>query len=86
MKIKDGYILKEVAGSNVIVPVSNPYFNAVMSVNDTGALIFQKLLNDTDFNALVDAVLEEYEIDRETAEQDVKAYVNALDKAGLIDG
>ena len=86
MKIKDGYILKEVAGSKVIVPVSNPYFNAVMSVNDTGALIFQKLLNDTDFNALVDAVLEEYEIDRETAKQDVKAYVNALDKAGLIDG
>lgn len=85
MKIKEGYILKSVAGSNVIVPVSNPHFKAIISVNDTGAFIFNQLKDEKNEKELTCAVINEYEIDEKTAAEDVKLYVEALSKAGLLD-
>ena len=85
MKIKEGYILKSVAGSYVIVPVSNPHFKAIISVNDTGAFIFNQLKDERNIDALVKEVVNEYEIDEQSAKEDVKAYVDALSKAGLLD-
>ena len=45
MKIKEGFILRNVAGSNVVVPVGQATvdFNGMMSLNDTGAFLFDKL-------------------------------------------
>ena len=45
MKIKEGFILRKVGGSNVIVPTGNETneFNGMITTNDTGAFIFEKL-------------------------------------------
>ena len=85
MKIKEGYILKKVAGSSVVVPVSTPHFQSIITLNDTGAFIFEFLKNETDVSALVKAVVNEYEVDEKTAEKDVETFMAALLKAGLID-
>lgn len=85
MKIKQGYIVKQVAGTNVVVPVSNSHFSAIISVNDTGAFLFEKLKNDVDKEFLVNLLLSEYDVFQDVAKKDVDLFLNQLSKAGLLD-
>jgi iron complex transport system substrate-binding protein len=71
MKIKDGYILKTVADSNVIVPVCDPNFKAIMTVNDTGAFLFEKLKEQISLEQLALALAQEYEIDELIAKNEL---------------
>ena len=86
MKIKDGFILREVANSFVVVAVGSAVkeFNCVITLNETGAFLWKQLENGTDKEALIDALLAEYEVDREVAEKDVDAFIAKLTEAELL--
>lgn len=87
MKIKNGYILREVAGSHVVLPVGEATidFNGMASLNETGAFLFERLKEDTTEEALVEALLEAYEIDEATAKQDVDIFVSKIREAGIVE-
>ena len=86
MKIKDGFILREVAGSYLVVAVGNAVkeFGGIVNLNETGAFLWRLLEKSSTEPAMVDALLNEYEVDRETAEKDVKAFVEKLTEAKLV--
>ena len=86
MKIKDGFILKEVAGENVVIPTGSNLvdFNAMMTLNETGVFLWQRLEQDITIDKLVDAVCAEYDIDRDIAIQDIKEFVQSLEANGII--
>ena len=52
MKIKDGYIIREVAGSNIVVPIGDEQmsFGGIMTLNPVGAFIWKLLENGADPN------------------------------------
>jgi hypothetical protein len=81
MKIKEGFILRNVAGNNVVVPIGQATldFNGMMSLNDTGAFIFEKLLQGISREDLIQAVVEEYEIDKELATTDVDNFIKKVE-------
>ena len=85
MKIKDGFVLKTVAGSRIIVPVSKPNFHSIMTLNETGAFLFEKLGEQTDIDSLADLLVDTFEVDKKTAYDDVVLFLQSLDKAGLLD-
>lgn len=87
MKIKNGFISRKVAGSNVVVATGeqSKSFNGIIKLNDSGLILWNKLLGDVDKEQLVDAILEEYDIDRATAEADVNKFVGVLRDAGAIE-
>lgn len=87
MKIKQGYILREVAGSHVVLPVGEATidFNGMASLNETGAFLFEKMQEDITENSLVEALLEAYEIDEATAKKDVEIFVSKIREAGIIE-
>lgn len=86
MKIIDGFILKNIADTNVVVPLgtNNVSFNSIISLNDTGAFLWQLLTEDTDEDALVKAMLAEYDVDEATARADVQEFVGTMQKANLL--
>lgn len=86
MKIKDGFILREVAGSFIVVAVGDraKEFNGIINLNETGAFLWEKLSKGADEKQLLDALLSEYEVDENTAEADVKNFVSKLEEAGLL--
>lgn len=86
MKIKDGFILREVAGSYLVVAVGNAVkeFGGIVNLNETGAFLWKLLEKSSTEPEMVDALLNEYEVDRETAEKDVKAFVEKLTEAKLV--
>ena len=87
MKIKEGFILRNVAGSNVVVPVwqATVDFNGMMSLNDTGAFLFDKLTKGTTEEQLIRDLMDEYSIDKELATKDVKDFIEKVESEGLFE-
>ena len=87
MKIKDGYILREVAGSNIIVAVGDEAvnFDGIKTLNETGAFLWKQIEEGKDEAEVVDALVLEYDVDEETAKADVAEFVNLLINNGLIE-
>ncbi len=87
MKIKDGYIIREVAGSSIVVPIGDEQmsFGGIMTLNPVGAFIWKLLENGATKEELADAVLKEYEIDRDTASSDIDKYIAKLREKNIIE-
>ena len=87
MKIKDGYILRTVAGSNIVVPVGKRTldFNGMITLNDTGAFIWQQLEHETDEDRIVAAILEAYEVEEPRARSCVESFLEKLREVGCLE-
>lgn len=88
MKIKDGFMLREVASNNIVVPIGDApvNFNGMMTLNSVGTFIWKQLMNDTDKETILKAVLLEYDVDEETASKDIDTYINKLREKEIIEG
>ena len=79
MKVKDNFILREVAGQNVVLPMDGDIdMNTMITLNGTGAFLWERLQSETTEDALVAALLEEYDVDEATARECVQNFVGKL--------
>lgn len=87
MKIKEGYILRNVAGSFVVVPigVATLEFNGMMNLNETGAFLFEKMIDGISRDDLIKALTDEYDVDDETAAEDVDAFIEKVKEQDLFE-
>ena len=89
MRVKDGFVLRQVCGENVIVGegLSAIDFGKLLSLNETAAWLWQKAkeLGDFTVEQLADALCEEYEVDAETARRDVVQITAAWKESGVIE-
>ena len=87
MKIKSGFILKDVAGSNLIVPIGENLvdFSQMITINETGAFLFSKLLDGAEIDELATSLTEEYDIDFDTAKADAEKFVELLSNEGMLE-
>lgn len=79
--------MREVAGENVVIAVGEAAksFKGMIRLNPTGAFLWKLLEKDTDEAAMLSAMLDAYETDKETAENDIRAFVGSIRAAGLLD-
>lgn len=86
MKIKDGFVAREVGGETIVIAVGERSrdFNAMITLNETGKFLWDRLTEETDEGSLVAALLSEYEVDEDTAKGAVTRFVASLEKAGLL--
>ena len=87
MKIKKDFMLREVAGYAVVVPVGEGAldFNGVINLNESGAFLWKAMEQDTTQEKMVEALLGEYDVDEVRAKADVEAFVKKMRDANLID-
>ena len=87
VKIKQGFILREVAGSYIVVVVGEraKNFNAIIKLNETGALLWKGIESGLDEQGLIQKLLEEYDTDKDTAQNDVNRFIEKLKEAGLAE-
>ena len=86
MKIKDGFVLREVAGSFIVVAVGEAVktFNGLINLNETGAFLWRILEKGAEKEDLIAQLLAEYEVDEKTAASDVDNFINKLSEAKLV--
>lgn len=87
MKIKDGFILRTVADSCIVVPVGERSidFSGVITLNDVGAFLWKALEQPCDKAALLEKLTAEYDVDADTAAKDIDAFLAKLREASLLD-
>ncbi|MDL2295054.1 PqqD family protein [Ruminococcaceae bacterium OttesenSCG-928-D13] len=87
MKIKDGYILRDIADSFVVVPVGERVidFKGVMTLTGIAPFIWTQMEKDTSREDLLAKVLEEYEVDGAQAGQDIDSLLAKMAELGLLD-
>lgn len=85
MKLKDGFVLRQVAGKTVVLPYGDALdLNMMITLNGTGAFLWEHLQEETSEEALVAALLVEYDVDEETARKSVVAFVEKLNEHGFL--
>ena len=87
MKIKKDFMLREVAGYYVVVPVGEGAlnFNGVINLNESGAFLWKTMEQDVSEEQMVAALLSEYDVDEERAKADVSAFVERMRQGNLIE-
>ncbi len=87
MKLKDGFILREVAGEHVVLSVGGEMdLNGMITLNDTGCTLWKRLEQEAELSDLTAALLAEYEVDEPTARAAVERFVEKLKELDLLAG
>lgn len=87
MKIKDGFMLREIVDTWVVIPLGERVveFNGIMTLSETGALLWKEIEEGKDVNSLVDSIIAEYDIDKEAALADTLEFISTIEKNGLLE-
>lgn len=86
LKIKEGYVLKNIADNYVVVSVGegNVDFNSMITTNETGAFLWDILANGASKEDLVKAVLAEYDVDEAIVTADVDKFIQKLSDKNIL--
>lgn len=85
MKLKDGFVLQDVAGETVVLPAGNELdMNMMITLNDSARFLWELLEKEITKEELVEALLSEYGIDRGTAQRCVDDFTNELAKNDFL--
>lgn len=86
MKIKKGFAKREIAGSNIVVPVGKEAneFNGMITLNDSASFFWDCFQNDITIDEAVKLVIDEYDVDAERAKTDIQKFVELLENNNLL--
>ena len=85
LKLKEGFVLRNVAGENVVLPTGDEMdLTMMITLNDTGVFLWEKLAQGTEEAELVSALLSEYDVDEKTAKASVVGFVAKLREHGFL--
>ena len=87
MKIKNGFVVRELAGEYVVVALgeASKIFNGIIKLNDSGRSIWELLSVGCDREEAIEAMMKEYDVDRATIEADFDRFVDILKGANILE-
>ncbi len=87
MKFKGKFVLKKLSDFYAVVPVEDSVnkFNCMITLNESGALLWETLGRGADEKDLIAALKGEYSVDDATAEKDVAVFLEQLKNADIIE-
>ena len=86
MHVLSGFIVREIAGETIAIPSGNAAKNlsGLIALNESGKLLFELLQTEQTESSLVEALLNEFEIDAPTAKVDVLEFLDVLRQSGVL--
>lgn len=85
LKLNSEFILKEIAGEHILMFLNESLKNRVITLNDSGAFLFNRLAQGQSEDELVAALLDEYDVDEATARADCAHFLEILREAGALE-
>ena len=87
MKIKSGFMLREIAGQWVVVPIGARVveFNNIMTLAESGAILWKLLEKGTNEEEMASALMSEYKVDRELVTRDIRNFIESIKAKGLCE-
>lgn len=87
MRVKSDYILREVAGEYLLIPVGEAALktNGLISLSESGYLLYEQLKQGCEKKDLVQRLLQEYEVTEEQASADVEAFLEQMRSIDMLE-
>ena len=87
MKVKKGFLIREVAGQPVVIPGKemSGSFSGMIKLNDAGKYIWQELEQDRTEDELIAGLAKTYNIPVEMAREDVQAFLAQMKAEGFLE-
>ena len=87
MKIKNNFALRQVADTWIVMPLAeqNLNLNGMLTMTESGAILWKALEQGCDLAALTKALTNEYDVTEEKAQADAAKFVEKLRQLGCIE-
>lgn len=86
MRIKKGFVLREVAGQIMVIATgeASKDFHGMIKLNSTGKIIWLGLQDGLSENAIAERLKEQFEVDFDKALQDTRAFIQQMEEMGFM--
>ena len=86
MNINKAFILRCVADENLLIPTgaAATHVQGLVTLNETGALLYRKLCDGCSVEALVDALTSEYDVSADEAHADIREFLEHMRQLGVV--
>lgn len=86
MKINGEFVLRQVAGDSILIPVGETAlkFNGIITLDKVGGLIWAALEQGAERETILQQILDRFDVDRERAEQDLDEFLGQMEQAGFL--
>ena len=85
-KASEDMMLREIAGEYLLIPVGALALkvHGMVNLSESGRYLWEKLQKECDEQDLINALLAEYDVDPQTAAEDVRELLDKLDAIGIL--
>ena len=88
MKVSDKFVLRQVAGEWIVLPVAEKTvdFNGMLTLNETGFMLWKLLEKGATRNEIVSGIAKEYGAEESEIDSDVDEVLQGFKNIGVING
>lgn len=86
MKLKEGFMLRQVAGQYMAVPLAerSTELHGMLTMNETGAFLWEQLSQEQTVDSLVAALVDNYDVTIEVARQATQDFIAQLEREQVL--
>ena len=86
MKTNKLYILRDVVGESMLIPIAkaSQRFNGMIHLTDTAVFIWKQVDTAADLQEIIHRLRDEYNVEEEVAYRDVYGFLTELYKRGMV--
>lgn len=87
VKVIKDLIVREIAGEYILIPTGDAALkiHGIINLSESGCLLFNKMQSECTEAELLETILNEYDIDCETALQDIRSFIEKMEKIGILE-
>ncbi len=87
MRIKNTFILRNIADVKVLIPVENSIadFNGIITINETASLMIEMLQHETSIEELTAKLLQMFDVSADVAREDVECFIRVLEHHDMLE-
>lgn len=87
MKLKGEFVLREVAGEIIVIPVGKTAlnFNGMICINGVSAEIWKGLQEEKTKEEILENILQEFDVSREEARADLDVFLHQLREDNMLE-
>ena len=86
IQLEKEYVLRQIEDDYIIVPVGKTTlsFNGMITVNETGAFLWEQLVKGTSKEELLQSLIDTYDVTLEEAKGDINEFLNILYENNIL--
>ena len=83
--LKPGYVLREIAGEHLAIPVTAENSTDIVVLNPVSAILWTELETGKTLDELTDKICENFDINREEAKADITEFIDSLVEKNVVE-